>query len=294
VPVAMGLFGIAEVLQNVETVTERTVFRTRVSQLLPSVQDWKRSLGPIGRGSAIGFFLGLIPGVGGAMTGPFLSYSIEKKLSKHQNEFGHGAIEGVAGPETANNAATGAAFVPLLALGIPPNVVMAILFGALVLHGVAPGPQLISQHPNVFWGVISSMYIGNCMLLLLNLPLIGMWVKILKVPYHILLPLILLFCLVGSYALNNSAADTVIMLIAGVFGYLMRKIDYDIVPLIMGFILGPLIETSFRQSMIMSHGQFSIFIERPLTAITLAISASILAFSCVTRYRKAKEVLCES
>jgi len=291
VPVAMGLFGIAEVLENIESLAERSIFETKITQLLPSRQDWRRSIGPIGRASLLGFFLGLIPGVGGATPAPILSYSIEKRISKNPHEFGHGAIEGVAGPEAANNAATGAAFVPLLALGIPSHVVMAILFGALIIHGVPPGPMLLVQHPDIFWGVISSMYVGNCMLLLLNLPLIGIWVKILKIPPRILMPLIIFFCLIGAYATNNNIADVTIMIFFGIFGYVMRKIGYDAVPFLMGFILGPLIETSFRQSMIMSDGKFSIFLQRPITVVVLMISALVLISSGFLRYLKPKEKL---
>jgi putative tricarboxylic transport membrane protein len=290
VPIAMGLFGIAEVLQNIENQSKTSLLEGKIERLLPNLQDWKRSIGPILRGTFIGFFLGLIPGVGGGMTGPLISYSVEKKISK-KSEFGQGAIEGVAGPETANNASTGAAFVPLLALGIPGNVVIAILFGALILHGVAPGPLLISEHPDVFWGVIASMYTGNVMLLILNLPLIGIWVRIIKIPNRILMPLILLFCLIGSYSLNNSAVDLVIMIIFGIFGYAMRKLDYDLVPLIMGFILGPLIETSFRQSLLLSDGKFHIFFVRPISATFLFLSGAILFVSALSEYRKGRRKL---
>jgi putative tricarboxylic transport membrane protein len=292
VPVAMGLFGISEVLTNLEGPLERNIFETKIKNLLPNKEDWKRSAGPIARGSILGFFLGILPG-GGAVISSFLSYSIEKKISKHPQEFGKGAIEGVAGPETANNAGAGGSFVPLLALGIPPNVVMALLLGALMIHGVTPGPLLISQHPDVFWGTIASMYIGNIMLLLLNLPLIGLWVKVLKIPYRILMPLILLFCLIGSYSLSNNIWDVVVMVIFGIAGYILRKFEYEEAPLLLAFILGPLIETNFRQALIMSDGRLSIFVTRPISAVALAVSALLFVTTGLSYYRKAKAVIPE-
>jgi putative tricarboxylic transport membrane protein len=292
VPVAMGLFGISEVLTNLEGPLERNIFETKIKNLLPNKEDWKRSAGPIARGSILGFFLGILPG-GGAVISSFLSYSIEKKISKHPQEFGKGAIEGVAGPETANNAGAGGSFVPLLALGIPPNVVMALLLGALMIHGVTPGPLLISQHPDVFWGTIASMYVGNIMLLLLNLPLIGLWVKVLKIPYRILMPLILLFCLIGSYSLSNNIWDVVVMVIFGIAGYILRKFEYEEAPLLLAFILGPLIETNFRQALIMSDGRLSIFLTRPISAVALAVSALLFVTTGLSYYRKAKEVIPE-
>jgi putative tricarboxylic transport membrane protein len=218
VPLAMGLFGITEVLCNVEgsLSAEMDILKTKITHLLPNLNDWKRSIGPISRGSILGFFLGLLPG-GGALLSSFLSYAVEKKISKHPEEFGRGAIEGVAGPETANNAGAGGSFVPLLSLGIPSNVVMAILLGALMIHGVVPGPNLLSKHPEIFWGTIASMYLGNAMLLVLNLPLIGMWVQVLKVPYRILMPLILLFCLIGAYSLNTNWVELILMIVFGMW-----------------------------------------------------------------------------
>lgn len=265
VPLVMGLFGVSEVLTNLEkSLEKRTIFKTRVKNLLPNLEDWKKSIGPIIRGSFLGFFLGILPG-GGAILASFASYSIEKRVSKHPEEFGKGTIEGVAGPETANNAASGA-FVPLLALGIPPNAVMALLFGALLIHGVTPGPMLIKQHPEIFWGTIASMYIGNGMLLLLNLPLIGLWVKVLKLPSWILFPLILLFCIIGVYSVNNSIFDLMLMVIFGIVGYVLRKFKYEEAPLVLAFILGPMLETALRQSLIISNGQLSIFYKRPISA----------------------------
>jgi putative tricarboxylic transport membrane protein len=287
VPLTMGLFGISEVLTNIEKREEKITLEPRIKNLLPSLHDWKRSIGPITRGSLIGFFLGILPG-GGGVVSSFVSYTVEKRISKNPEAFGQGAIEGVAGPETANNAGAGGAFVPLLALGIPPNVVMAFLLGALIIHGVAPGPNLISHHPQIFWGVIASMYLGNIMLLLLNLPLIGIWVKVLKIPYRILMPLILLFCFIGSYSINNNIADVIVMIIFGIVGYILRKFDYEEAPLVMAFILGPMLETAFRQSLIMSDGRFSIFLERPISFVALVISALLFISSGFSYYRKAR------
>jgi putative tricarboxylic transport membrane protein len=292
VPLVMGLFGISEVLSNIEGPLERAIFQSKIKNLLPNREDWKRSAGPVARGSVLGFLLGILPG-GGSITSSFVAYTMEKKLSKHPEEFGRGAIEGVAGPETANNSAAGGSFVPLLVLGIPPNAVMAVLLGALIIQGVAPGPTLITDHPDIFWGVIASMYIGNAMLLLLNLPLIGMWVKVLKVPYRILMPLILLFCLIGSYSLNNNIYDVVIMVIFGIVGYILRKFDYEEAPLVLAFILGPIMETAFRRSLIMSNGNLSIFWTRPISASALAIAVILFMTTGFSIYKKGKEKVSE-
>jgi putative tricarboxylic transport membrane protein len=231
--------------------------------------------------------LGILPG-GGAIIASFVSYAVEKKISKTPEAFGRGAIEGVVGPETANNAGAGGSFVPLLALGIPPNVVMALLMGALIIHGVVPGPLMIKQNPDIFWGVIASMYVGNIMLLLLNLPLIGLWVRLLKVPYRILMPLILLFCVIGSYSINNNVVEVVIMIVFGVVGYILRKFDFEAAPLMLAFILGPIWETSWRQSLIISEGKFSIFLEKPISAIALVFAAFLVITSGFSYYRRTK------
>jgi putative tricarboxylic transport membrane protein len=288
VPLAMGLFGISEVLTNIEKPIKRVIFETKIERLLPSREDWRRSAGPIVRGSVTGFFLGILPG-GGSILSSFVSYSMEKKISKHPEKFGTGVIEGVAGPETANNAAIGGAFVPLLALGIPPNVVMALLFGALLVHGVYPGPMLIKQHPEIFWGTIASMYLGNAMLLILNLPLIGLWVKLLKVPYRILFPLILLFTLIGSFTINNRSFDVMVMIFFGIVGYVLRKFQYEEAPLILAFILGPILEQAFRQSLIMSNGSLTIFVARPIALVALALSVFLLASTVIGVFRQARK-----
>jgi putative tricarboxylic transport membrane protein len=288
VPVAMGVFGIAEVLSNLHDHAERTVFKAPIKNLLPNLEEWKRSIWPIVRGSVLGFPLGILPG-GGAIIASFLSYGMEQRLSKHPEKFGKGAIEGVAGPETANNAGAGGAFVPLLAMGIPSNLVMALLLGALMIHGVTPGPRLITQRPDIFWGVIASMYLGNAMLVVLNLPLVGLWVKVLKIPYRILMPLIVLFCLIGAYSLNNNVVELIIMIVFGVAGYCLRRLGYEEAPMVLAFVLGPLLERSFRQSLIMSDGSFMIFLQKPLSAISLVVSALLIISSGFSYYQKTKE-----
>jgi len=274
VPVVMGLFGVSEVLLNIEEGFTQEVFNTKIKNLFPNLRDWADSFGPIFRGTFIGFFLGILPGAGPVISS-FTSYAVEKKLSKYPEKFGTGMIQGVAGPETANNAAIGGAFVPLLTLAIPPTPGMALLLGCLLSYGVQVGPLLIKNTPDIFWGVVSSMYIGNIMLLVLNLPLIGLWVKILKVPYVILFPLILLFCVVGVYSLNSTTDEVVLMVIFGVIGYLMKKYAYEAAPMVMAMILSPLMENNLRQSLALSHGSFSIFFTRPLSAI-LMITAMVL------------------
>jgi putative tricarboxylic transport membrane protein len=287
VPVVMGLFGISEVLLNIEESLDVEVFKTKISNLLPTLQDWKNSIWSILRGTVIGFFLGILPG-GGALVSSFASYAIEKKVSKHPEKFGTGAIEGVAGPETANNAAAGGAFIPLLTLGIPSNAVMALLLGLLLTHGVQVGPLLLKQHSDIFWGVVTSMYIGNAMLLVLNLPLIGLWVKVLKVPYPILFPLILLFCVIGSYSLNNNIEEVLIMIAFGIFGYLMKKFEYEPAPLILAMVLSPMMEPALRQSLLVSHGSFLIFFTRPISVTLLSIAIILLIFPIFLRWFKAR------
>jgi putative tricarboxylic transport membrane protein len=294
VPVVMGLFGVSEVLMNLEEVQERTIFetKTRMKDLLPTMQDWINCKWSIARGTVIGFLLGIIPG-GGPILASFASYAIEKKFSKYPEKFGTGMIEGVAGPETANNAATGGAFIPLLTLGIPINAVMALFIGALIIHGVQPGPLLISSHPDLFWGVIASMFIGNIMLVILNLPLIGVWVQILKIPYPILSPLILLICIIGSYTLNNSLVELGITILFGIFGYVMRKFGYEPAPLVLGLILSPMIEVNLRLSLLMSDGSPLIFFKRPLSAIFLGVTILIVLISAILWLKNRKTFLRE-
>jgi putative tricarboxylic transport membrane protein len=285
VPLVMGLFGVAEVLENLEREIKRDILAAKFKGLFPTAEDWRVSMGSILRGTGLGFFLGLIPG-GGAIVASFASYAIEKKVAKHPEEFGQGAIQGVAGPEAANNSAASGNFIPLLTLGIPCNAVMAILLGALMIHGLQPGPLLMSKAPDLFWGTIVSMYIGNGMLLVLNLPLIGLWVKVLSIPYFLLYPLILLFCLIGAYSLQNNTGDVVLMVVFGVVGYLMRKFQYDGAPLILAAVLGPLLEEAFRQSLMLSHGDFSIFVSRPISLSFLVVAAIMLLAPVFTRRKE--------
>ena len=277
VPVVMGLFGISEVLLNLEKTFGREILKGRIKDYLPTREDWRKAHKPILRGSFLGFFLGILPG-GGAILASFVSYALEKRVSSYPEKFGTGVIEGVAGPEAANNAATGGAFIPLLTLGIPSNVVMAILLGAMMIHGLQPGPNLVQQSPEVFWGVIVSMYVGNGMLLVLNLPLIGLWVQVLKVPYRLLFPLILLFCLIGAYSLNSTTFDILIMIVFGMIGYWMRKTDYEGAPLVLALVLGNLFENALRQSLMLSDGSFLIFLNRPIAAIFFWIAVALLLF----------------
>jgi putative tricarboxylic transport membrane protein len=288
VPMAMGLFGITEIFLNLEKTIQRSVMASKITGLLPSFQDWMDSKWAIARGTVVGFFLGMLPG-GGGVIASFASYAVEKMSSKHPEKFGHGAIEGVAGPESANNAAASAGFVPLLTLGIPVGAVQAVLLGALMIHGITPGPMLLQEHPDVFWGVIASMYIGNVMLLVLNLPLIGLWVKILKVPYGLLFPMILFFCIIGAYTVNNSTTDVGIMLLFGVVGYLMKKFNYEPAPMILAFVLTPILERSLRQSLLMSSGSFTIFFTQPISLACLVLAAVLLVLAFLPMIRKKRE-----
>jgi putative tricarboxylic transport membrane protein len=285
VPVLMGLFGISEVLLTVEQATQVDVYKTRIGKLLPTLEDWGKSIKPILRGTFIGFFIGILPG-GTAVVSSFSAYIVEKKLSKYPEKFGTGMIEGVAAPEAANNSASQGSFIPLLTLGIPSNVVMAVLLGALLIQGVTPGPLLIKKYPEIFWGVIGSMYVGNLMLLLLNLPLIGIWVKLLKVPYAIMFPMILFFCLLGVYTVNNSYVEIVIMIIFGGIGYLMKKFAYEGAPLVLAFVLSPMMENAFRQSLIMSGGGFGIFLTRPISLGLLIVTLVLLLLPFVPGLKK--------
>jgi len=271
VAVAIGLFGIGEVLANVERpaeVLEQKVLVPRLRELFPTLQDLKRSIGSILRGAGIGFGVGLVPGPAPVIA-TYAAYMVEKKVSKHPEEFGKGAIEGVAGPEAANNSACQAAFIPLFVLGIPFAPPTAILLGALLIHGVTPGPMMISQHPQLFWGVIASMYIGNFILLLLNLPFVPFFANILRIPKNILLPLVILFCITGMYTVNNSVFDIWMMLVFGALGYVMRKWAYEGAPLLLALVLGPKLEAAFRQSLMISHGDFGVFFNRPVSLVFL-------------------------
>ena len=288
VPLVMGLFGISEILENIEGSLEKEVFKTRIKNLWPSLKDWMEAKWAIVRGSIIGFLLGVLPG-GGAVISTFVSYAVEKKVSKQPEKFGNGAIEGVAGPESANNAAAGSSLIPLLSLGIPPNPIMAIFFSALIIHGIQPGPLLIRQHPDLFWGLVASLYLGNGLLLILNLPLIGIWVKVLEIPYKILFPMILLFCIIGVYSMNNLSFDLYVMLLFGVVGWLMRKFGYEGAPLILAFVLGPMLENALRQSLLISQGSFLIFFTRPISAVALGFAFVLLLTTLFPNFKKRRQ-----
>jgi putative tricarboxylic transport membrane protein len=288
--VAMGLFGMSEVLANLGQSLKREVFDTKVKNLFPNRQDWKDSAMPIARDSVLGFLLGIIPGFGTVIT-TFVSYAVEKKFSRHPEKFGTGAIEGVAGPESANNAASIGAFIPLLSLGIPVMPSAAILLGALMIQGLQPGPLLISSRPDLFWGLVASMYIGNVMLLVLNIPLIGLWVQILKVPYSILYVLIVIFCQIGAYSVNTSVTDVLLMNLFGLLGYLMRRYEFEGAPLILAILLGPMFENSLRRSLMLSDGNPMIFFSRPLSAVFLLIAIVFLISPLFTRERIGKKAI---
>jgi putative tricarboxylic transport membrane protein len=292
IPAIMGLFGVAEVIANVEQAMKTEVVTTKVKNLLPNMRDWKDSFWPIIRGSVLGFFIGVLPGPAPVISS-FSSYAIEKKLSKHPEKFGTGVIEGVAGPESANNAATGGAFIPLFTLGIPVNSVIAILLGAFMIHGIQPGPMIITKHADLFWGTVMSMYMGNIMLLVLNLPLIGLWVQVLKVPYPILFPFILLFCLVGVYSLNYSMVEIALMIGFGVFGYLARKFQLEMAPLVLAIVIGPMMENNLRLSLVISQGNPMIFITHPISAAFIFITLALLISPLVPWVGKRRQRLQE-
>lgn len=276
-PLAIGLFGLAEVLSNLEKSAPEKLLKVKIRNLFPRKLHWLKARWAILRGTIIGFFMGILPG-GGPVLSSFISYGVEKRVSKNPEMFGNGAIEGVAAPESANNAAASTSFIPLLTLGIPPNVVLAVLFGAFLIHGITPGPLLIKEHPEIFWGIIGSLYIGNIMLLVINLPLIPLWVQVLRIPDRILYPLIILFCIIGAFSINNNIFDIAVMFIFGIAGYLLRKFEYEPAPLILAFVLGPMFEVNLRRSLLMSQGSFTIFTARPLALSVLIICFIIIIF----------------
>ncbi len=276
-PLAIGLFGLAEVLNNLEKSAPEKLLKVKIKNLFPRKLHWLKAKWAILRGTIIGFFMGILPG-GGPVLSSFISYGVEKRVSKNPEMFGNGAIEGVAAPESANNAAASTSFIPLLTLGIPPNVVLAVLFGAFLIHGITPGPLLIKEHPEIFWGIIGSLYIGNIMLLVINLPLIPLWVQVLRIPDRILYPLIILFCIIGAFSINNNIFDIAVMFIFGIAGYLLRKFEYESAPLILAFVLGPMFEVNLRRSLLMSQGSFTIFTARPIALSVLIICFIIIIF----------------
>src|SRR5205823_13511906 len=288
VPVAVGLFGLGEILSTPSATVVRDIIAPRLRELLPNRREWRQSAMPIARGSVLGFLIGLTPGSAHIISS-FLSYAVERRISKHPEEFGKGAVAGVAGPESANNAASTGAFVPMLALGLPTGPITAVLMAALMIHGVSPGPQLVTEHPDVFWGFVASMYVGNLMLLALNLPLVGLFVNVLRIPYVYLYPLVVMFCIIGVYAVNNSIVDVWIMLIMGAIGYGLRKFALDPAPLVLGLVISPTLEMSLRQSLIMSDGNWTIFVLRPISALLLVACAILLGLAALTLARKRKD-----
>ena len=278
VTIAMGLFGVGEILISLESSEAASILTTTIKNVFPTMADLARSGWAMVRGSVIGFAVGILPG-GGAVLSSLISYAVEKKASKHPEEFGHGAIEGVAGPEAANNAAASSSFIPLLTLGIPGNASTAMIFAALLIHGITPGPFLLKEHADVFWGVVASMYIGNVILVVLNLPLVGMWAQLLRVPYAFMAPLIMVLTLVGVYSVNNSVFDIWVMLVMGIFGYLARKLKFDLGPLLLAFVLGPIMERSLRQALLMSHGGFGSFFTRPISGARMATAILFVLYN---------------
>jgi len=288
VTLAMGIFGYCEIIINLEKGEEREVFTSSIGSLLPSWDDMKYSMPAIIRGTLVGSVLGILPG-GGALLSSFAAYAIEKNTTKDREKFGEGNIRGVAAPEAANNAGAQTSFIPMLTLGIPSNVIMAMMVGAMMIQGIAPGPQVMNERPQLFWGLIASMWVGNVMLVLLNMPLIGVWVSLLKVPYRILYPCILLFCVIGVYSINNNAFDAILTALFGLFGYILVKIEAEPAPMLLGYILGPLMEENLRRAMLLARGDFFVFFQRPISATLLVIAILLLVFVLLPNIRKKRE-----
>ena len=292
ITVAMGVFGFAEIIMNVENTETRETFTNKIDSLMLSWADFKESAGAFTRGTLIGSLLGILPG-GGALLASFASYTIEKKVAKDPSRFGKGAPQGVAGPEAANNAAAQTSFIPLLTLGIPPNAVMALMVGAMTIHNIQPGPQVMTNNPALFWGLIASMWIGNVMLVILNLPMIGVWVKLLSVPYRLLYPAILLFCCIGVYSVSNNSFDVLLTVLFGVLGMIFVRLNCEPAPLILGFILGPMREENLRRAMLLSRGDATVFFTRPLSATLLAGAGLLMLLVLLPAVKKQREVLKE-
>ena len=286
--VAMGVFGFAEIMTNLEQKENRVEISDKIGNLYPNKQEIKESVGPMVRGTALGSMLGILPG-GGAVLSSFASYTLEKKLSKHPERFGKGHPAGLAGPESANNAGAQTSFIPLLTLGIPGNAVMALMVGAMTIHNIQPGPQVMTSHPQLFWGLIASMWIGNLMLVVLNLPLIGIWVKLLKVPYRILFPAILVFCTIGVYSLKNDPFDIYTTAAFGIIGYIWSKLRCEGAPLLLGLVLGPMMEENFRRALLLSRGNYSTFIDRPLSASLLVVALVLVIIVALPSIKKKRK-----
>lgn len=292
ITLAMGIFGYCEIIINLEKGEAREVFTARIGSLLPTWDDMKYSLPAIARGTLVGSVLGILPG-GGALLSSFAAYAIEKNVTKDREKFGEGNIRGVAAPESANNAGAQTSFIPMLTLGIPSNVIMAMMVGAMMIQGIAPGPQVMVERPQLFWGLIASMWVGNVMLVILNMPLIGMWVSLLKVPYRILYPCILLFCVIGVYSVNNNAFDAILTALFGLFGYILVKTESEPAPMLLGYILGPLMEENLRRAMLLARGDFFVFFQRPISATLLIVAILLLLFVLLPNIRAKREVAFE-
>jgi putative tricarboxylic transport membrane protein len=286
--VAMGIFGVGEILRNLEEHHTRPIIEKHIGKLWPSRDEMRRATGPVVRGTALGSLLGVLPG-SGTLLAPFTSYVLEKKLSREPERFGQGAPEGVAGPEAANNAAAQTCFIPLLSLGLPPNAVMALMLGALTVQGIAPGPQVFTKYPELFWGMVASMWIGNLMLLVINLPLIGLWVSLLRVPYRLLYPAILLFCCIGLFSVNRLPEDIYLMAAFGVVGILLYKFGFEAPPLILGFVLGDSLESNFRRALILADGDWLTFVKSPVAVVLLILAAVMLAMTLLPKARKSRD-----
>src|SRR5512139_3085540 len=289
VVVAMGMFGLAEITRNLENEGDRSTVVKKVANLLPTREDWNRMIGPILRGTGIGSALGILPG-SGSILGSFAAYAIEKKVSKNSKEFGKGAIEGVTAPESANNAGAQTSFIPMLTLGIPSNPVMALMIGAMIIQGIQPGPSVITEQPKLFWGIIVSMWFGNLFLIILNLPMIGMWVRIVSVPYQMLFPAILVFCSIGVFSLNNTECDVYVMAFFAVLGYIFVKLDCEPAPMLLAFILGPMMEEYMRRALLLSRGDPTVFVTRPISAALLTLGALAIIAGSIPAMHKKREV----
>ncbi len=288
-PLVMGLFGLVEIMNNLEREQSREVLAQKINRLWPTWEDFKQAWPAVLRGTGLGAILGILPG-GGVVLASFASYTLEKRIAKDPSRFGKGAIEGVAGPESANNCAAQTSFIPLLTLGLPSNIVMALMMGAMIIQGIAPGAAVMDKRPDLFWGMVASMWIGNAMLLVINLPMIGMWVKLLKVPYRLLFPVIMMFCLIGIYAINNNTTDMYLTALFTCFGYMLHRFGCEPAPLVLGFVLGPLMEENLRRAMVLSRGDPSIFVSRPISLTLLIMALGIVLLVVLPQFRKTREV----
>ncbi|MBN9039024.1 MAG: tripartite tricarboxylate transporter permease, partial [Rhizobiales bacterium] len=292
VSIAVGMFGLTEILRNLEDTAQRTLVTTKVTNLMPRLKDLSASAGAIARGAGIGTFLGVLPG-GGALLSSFASYAVEKRVSRHPEEFGRGAIQGVAGPESANNAAAQVSFIPMLALGIPSNAVMALIIGALLTQGIVPGPNIVNNQPALFWGLIASMWVGNLMLLVINLPLVGLWVRLLTIPTYVLFPAIVIFSVIGVYTISLSPFDLYTVAFFGVLGYVFHKFSLEPAPFIIGLILSPMLEENLRRAMVMAHGDVSVFVTSPISLACLVLAVVLLVIVSLPAIRQKREVIFE-